>query len=179
MGKHRNTYGNPGAIDQDERQTPKALFDFLHSHFEFTLDAAATSHNALCPTYYTKQDESLIQSWANHVVWCNPPFTKKLAFVQKALTSALFYKSTVVMLLPSSTGARWFCDYVLHANEIWFIKGRLKFAPMNNPAPFDCCLAIYLPHEVSLMPRIKVLEQRPEYRLIDTFNKRRNTYGCI
>ena len=42
--------------------TPQWLFDACDRVFKFTLDAAASRENALCTEYFTKEDNSLIQS---------------------------------------------------------------------------------------------------------------------
>lgn len=151
--------------DGDERQTPRKLFDYLDSIYQFNLDAAATRENALCADFLTKEDNSLVHPWGGKRVWCNPPFTQKTAFLQKALTEARFYNTLVVMLLPTSTGTYWWRDYVMQANEILCHRGRLKFAPFKESAPFDVALAVFLPNTCPLWPTIKMLEPLPEYHI--------------
>ena len=43
-----------------EWETPQPFFDALHAEFGFTLDVAATSTNAKCPRYFTREDNGLI-----------------------------------------------------------------------------------------------------------------------
>lgn len=47
-----------------EWATPQAFFDELNAEFNFTLDPCATSENAKCARYFTKEDDGLAQSWS-------------------------------------------------------------------------------------------------------------------
>jgi phage N-6-adenine-methyltransferase len=58
-------------------QTPKPLFDLLNSFYHFTLDAAASEFNTLCPEFYSPQDDALTKPW-NGKVFCHPPYSNKL-----------------------------------------------------------------------------------------------------
>lgn len=66
--------------------------------------------------------------------WVNPPYSDPAPWVRKAISeSATRDHGAVAMLLPSSTGERWFHALVIgHARSIVFIgsdlnSGRLKF----------------------------------------------------
>jgi len=48
-----------------------------------------------------------------------------------------------VFLLPARTDTKWFHDYCLKANEIRFIKGRLKFGDAKNSAPFPSMIVVF------------------------------------
>lgn len=114
------------------QRTPQALYDQLHEEFGFTLDAAASDINTKCPRYYTVADNSLHQPWAPETVWCNPPYGRGLeAWVQKAYREAAL-GATVVMLLPATTDLGWWHEYAMHADEIRFIRGRVKFERENG-----------------------------------------------
>src|SRR5919202_4851651 len=87
--------------------TPPDLFHKLDQEFHFTLDVAADPDNALCPRYYTPQDDGLAQPWEG-VCWCNPPYGRgEIArWVQKASESAQA-GAKVVCLLPVRTATQW------------------------------------------------------------------------
>jgi phage N-6-adenine-methyltransferase len=53
--------------------TPPDFFQALDTEFGFTLDAAASPANALCPRYWTKADNALVQPWTG-IVFLNPPY---------------------------------------------------------------------------------------------------------
>ncbi len=50
---------------------------------------------------------------------------------------------TVVMLIPSRTDTRWWHDYALKADEIRFVRGRLRFGDSKNTAPFPSVVLVY------------------------------------
>lgn len=125
--------------------TPKALFDKLNDEFGFELDVCATPKNAQCDKYWTTEDDGLLMPWAK-VNWCNPPYGNAIMdWLAKARLEAGRGGVTVV-LIPSRTDTRWFHEHVLGvADEIRFIKGRLKFGGSKNSAPFPSMLIIYRP----------------------------------
>ena len=53
--------------EKSDWETPQELFDKLHQHFHFTLDAAASDHNHKLPRYYTEQTNGLAQDWGGSV----------------------------------------------------------------------------------------------------------------
>lgn len=60
----------------DEWATPKDFFDTLNEEFDFTLDPCATTDNAKCDKFYTKEQDGLKQDWSGERVFCNPPYGK-------------------------------------------------------------------------------------------------------
>jgi phage N-6-adenine-methyltransferase len=50
---------------------------------------------------------------------------------------------TVVCLVPSRTDTGWWHEYVMKADEIRFIRGRLKFGGSKNSAPFPSVIVIF------------------------------------
>jgi len=121
--------------------TPDEFYNKLNSEFNFTLDPCAPDTNFKCEKYYTEEDEGLAQSWANEVVFMNPPYSKVKDWIQKAYDSRK--NATVVCLVPSRTDTRWFHDYCTYAKEIRFIKGRLKFGDSKNCAPFPSMVVVF------------------------------------
>jgi len=125
----------------EEWETPQDLFDFYHSIYKFTLDAAASSINFKCLCFLTKSVDSLKQKWIGNV-WLNPPYGRGIGkWVQKAYESSL-EGATVVCLLPSRTDTKWFHDYC-NKGDICFIKGRLKFGGHKNNAPFPSMIVVF------------------------------------
>lgn len=109
--------------------TPKAVYDQLHKEFDFTLDP--------CPLETPTLD--CMRSWAGERVFCNPPYGPE---IQKYLVKAR-EAECAVYLLPARTDVKWFHAHCLDANEIRFIKGRLKFGDSNNGAPFPSMVVIF------------------------------------
>lgn len=126
----------------DMWETPQDFFDKLNDEFHFTLDVAASDHNAKCYHYYTKHEDGLKMPW-HGVVWCNPPYGREIGkWVKKAYFEAIL-GTTVVMLIPARTDTKWFHDYILGKAEVRFIRGRLKFGGSKNSAPFPSMVVIF------------------------------------
>lgn len=151
--------GPVGAVD--DRHTPGDLWRAWGEEFRFTVDAAAGSHNALCPLFWTEVEDGLKQGWGGHRVWCNPPYSSIAPWVRKAWTAMLVERAELVaMLLPANrTEQRWWQDEV----EPWrersrervilrtrFLPGRIRFhrpgwvpGPGGNRPPFGCVLLVW------------------------------------
>ena len=128
----------------NEWSTPQAFFDELNKEFNFTLDPCATRENAKCTKYFTVEDDGLKQDWSNDVVFMNPPYGREIKYwVQKAFEENL-KGATVVCLIPARTDTTYWHNYIFgKADDIRFIKGRLKFGGSKNPAPFPSAIIIY------------------------------------
>lgn len=125
-------------------ETPQYFFDSLNDEFHFDLDPAASDDNHKCDTYFTKQQDGLLQDWGGHTVFCNPPYGRKTGeWVKKAYLESCKPGTTVVMLLPGRTDVKWFHDYCLPYGEIRYIRGRLKFGESKNSAPFPSIVVIF------------------------------------
>jgi hypothetical protein len=95
--------------------------------------------------FFTKEDDGLIQDWKKYRVFCNPPTTRGQVgkWARKAYEASQA-GALVVLLVPSRTGAKWFLDWVKSkADELLFLRGRLKFGNAENSASFDSAIAIY------------------------------------
>ena len=128
----------------NEWSTPQDFFDELDKEFNFTLDPCATRENAKCTKYFTVEDDGLKQDWSNDVVFMNPPYGREIKYwVQKAYEESL-KGATVVCLIPSRTDTKYWHDYIFgKADDIRFLRGRLKFGDSKNPAPFPSAIIIY------------------------------------
>lgn len=123
-----------------EWTTPQDLFDRLNQEFNFTLDPCATSENAKCSQYFTKQEDGLSQNWGGHRVFMNPPYGAELPkWMEKARTSG----AMCVCLVPARTDTRWWHNNVEGKAKVRFIKGRLRFGGSKWNAPFASVLVIY------------------------------------
>jgi site-specific DNA-methyltransferase (adenine-specific) len=137
--------------NSDEWETPQSFFDAYNKIFNFTLDPCCTKKTAKCEKFFTEEDNGLSKSWANEVVWLNPPYSRKKMkhFIKKAYNEYLFFNATVVSLIPSRTDTIYFHDYVAEASELHFLKGRLKFiyhGQHMTSAPFPSMVVIWSKH---------------------------------
>lgn len=127
-----------------EWETPQHLFDKLNTQYEFTLDPCCTKKTAKCKKYFTKRDNGLRKSWEGHTVFVNPPYGREVPkWVKKSYEESLKGDTTVVMLIPSRTDTRYWHDYCMKADELYFIKGRLKFGDAKNAAPFPSAVVVF------------------------------------
>ena len=130
------------------QRTPDGFFRKLDAEFHFTLDAAASEANAKCARFFTRDSDGLGQDWGTDVVWCNPPFGRGLVHWARKAWEASRSGATVVLLVPSSTDLDWWHDYILEADEIRFVRGRMAFGSEDltrSNYVFPISIAIFLP----------------------------------
>lgn len=144
----RINLGTGGGSRRDWR-TPRWLFDLLNKEFNFALDAAASPENALCPKFFTEDDDGLKQDWAlavgrGRAVFCNPPYGQKQLrlWMSKALAEST--RTTVVMLVPARTDTYWWHDIAMDG-EVRFIRSRVNFDGGGRKAPFPSAVVILRP----------------------------------
>ena len=114
----------------DNWATPKEFYDELNAEFNFDFDP--------CP--YNEGDiinDGLKIDWGKSN-FVNPPYSQKLKeqFIIKGIEE--MKKGNVsVFLIPVSTSTKLFHDYIKpNANEIRFLKGRVKFGKINDNGEF-------------------------------------------
>ena len=129
--------------------TPSAFFYDLDCEFHFELDAAATKKSAKCAEYFTPEDDGLRQSWEGKRVFCNPPYGRAISdWVRKGYEEGQKPGTLVAMLIPARTDTQYWHDYIFSkADEVRFIKGRLKFTDEDgsekDAAPFPSAVVIW------------------------------------
>ena len=125
-------------------ETPLDFFSKLDQLFSFTLDACASSDNAKVGNYYTVEQNALIKDWQG-VVWCNPPYGREqIKFIEKAYQESVKHGSVVVCLIPARPDTKVWQDLIFnHADQVCFIKGRLKFGNSKDAAPFPSALIVF------------------------------------
>lgn len=110
---------------KDDWATPPELYNSLNEEFGFDFDP--------CPYNHSMEWDGLNIEWGKSN-FINPPYSLKLKeqFVKKAIEESSKGK-LCVMLLPVSTSSRLFHEHILPvANEIRFIKGRVRFKGVNT-----------------------------------------------
>jgi len=133
MAKNSNTYKT---FNVNEK-TPKGFYNQLNEEFNFNFDP--------CPLRERPDFDGLSINWKGRV-YINPPYGRAIPlWLNKALEELEAKRIEIaVFLLPSYTDVKWFHEIaLLKADEIRFIKGRLKFGNHNNSAPFASLLLIF------------------------------------
>jgi len=138
----------------NEWATPDKLFHYLNSQFCFELDPCATHENKKCSLYFTKDMDGLKQEWSKdgksgRRVFINPPYggcTKD--WIEKAIHEAKEHHCICVMLIVSSTDRSYWHEFIDKcADEILFLRGRVKFNNHKNTAPFASAIVIFRPNQ--------------------------------
>mgnify|MGYP003147802113 CR=1 FL=1 len=108
-------------------RTPKEIWEILSREFNFTVDACASDKNHLLPRYWTTETDALKQDWDNEIVYCHPMYDSKIPrFIEKSVNS----KCLTVFLLPASTNAEYFHNYLWDAEKYRFKKNiEIRFLP--------------------------------------------------
>lgn len=113
-------------------KTPKVFYEKLDEEFNFDFDP--------CPS--DPQFDGLSIEWGNSN-FVNPPYGNVIGkWLEKAVDEQSKGK-TSVFLIPSRTDTRWWHNYVMNADEIRFIKGRLRFEGATDNAPFPSVVVIF------------------------------------
>ena len=130
---------------KEDWETPNKLFEELDREFHFTLDACANEKNHKCINYFDEEKNGLVQDWSDQVVFCNPPYGRKLYdWVKKAYEESKKANTTIVLLIPSRTDTRYFHEYLYEKEnvELRFLKGRIQFKGAKYSAPFPSLIAV-------------------------------------
>ena len=116
----------------DNWNTPDSIYEQLDKEFMFDFDP--------CPQNYVQDGLSINWGRSNFV---NPPFSNWQKWVTKGYEEHKKNK-TVVFLIPARTDTKAFHEIILpYANEIRFIKGRLRFGGSTQNAPFPSMVVIF------------------------------------
>ena len=119
--------------------TPASLYDTLNEEFLFADDP--------CP--FHGSEDGLERDWRSPA-FINPPYDRTMAKWLRKVRSEARKGVTVVMLVPSRTDTRWWHEYVMKADEIRFLRGRLKFSGAPYNAPFPSAIVIFKVNEPGL-----------------------------
>ena len=113
-------------------KTPKAVYQVLDAEFHFDCDP--------CPS--NPKQNSLLTEWGQ-CNFVNPPYGRELRKWVKKAYGQWQKGKTVVMLIPSRTDTASWHDYCMKADEIRYVRGRLKFDNHSNSAPFPSAIIIF------------------------------------
>jgi len=123
----------------DNFETPPNLFRQLDRIFNFTLDVACTKDNCKCYKgfFYDDDIDALNQDWTDERCFCNPPFSKKSQFIEKAYNEVINGNCPiVVMILPSnSLDCKAFQKYIKKNFFYETLDGRVSFIEPTEKKP--------------------------------------------
>lgn len=138
------------SFNRDTYPTAPSVFAQLNAEFGFTLDGAALPHNAKCDRYITPEMDFLTYPLSNERIFVNPPYSKPLPFVARAVELFEQRNCLVVMLLPVDVSTQWFELITQKATELRFVVGgRMRFPHPATGKFTDVCrgnhIAIFNP----------------------------------
>lgn len=126
--------------------TPPEVWNKINREFQFDLDAAGDAEMHRVPHYLT--DALGPSPWPGKVIWCNPPYGRKLEpFVRRMAVE--FLGRTIVTLIPFRCRAAWWHEAVIDvASEVRCVRKRIKFMrPDGTRGKFtgscDSCLVVW------------------------------------
>lgn len=147
---------NKGKSKQDYG-TPKPFLAAVRTYLgvkEFDCDLFASRTNAVCPVFYTKEQDAFTQNWklGRGWNWGNPEFRD----ASKATEHAAAWKeegAQTALLLPAGVSTDWFAAYGHNHAFVLFARPRLTFlgTPPNpktgkpDPYPKDLMVLLYSP----------------------------------
>ena len=123
--------------ERDSWVTPQWFYDYFDREFGFSADIAASESNHKHSVFLTEQDDALSVDILSIVskgsyVWCNPPYSNVMPWVELAEANQDKGVGTV-LLLKNDTSTRWFKRCHEKASRIIFIVGgRVQFVPPSE-----------------------------------------------
>lgn len=127
-------------LEKDYWQTcPSTIADVLRltgcSHI--VLDACAKDAAAAkCDTFIDEQANALTSNWGDYIwdtdgaplIWCNPPYSMKVEFLQRCAEMAKATGIPVASLVPVQVATDWWYRTVVQEAETVFVpRGRICF----------------------------------------------------
>lgn len=161
-----NMSSAPFTSNKDDWSTPQDFYDMLNLDWRFNLDPCASHDNHKCSKYFTIEDDGLKQSWIGYRVFMNPPYSQTAKWIEKAYNERqLAYKSkkpetVIACLIASRTDTKYWHKYVMKADLIYFVRGRLKFGNAKHCAPFPSSLVVFSSRPLENYTIIESLERR-------------------
>ena len=138
-------------------ETPQHFYDKLNKEFgPFTLDPCASEETTkVSENYFTPSDNGLFQDWGGQTVFMNPPYGRSISnWIKKAHEESQRPNTKVICLIPARTDTRYWHEYCMKADEIYLVKGRLKFGNSSNAAPFPSAVVVFRGPPVDGMSRL-------------------------
>lgn len=141
---------------KQDYETPRDFIAAVERRFGPVVhDLAAHSENCVVPSFYSKEQNALVQPWAEHFpvgnLWLNPEFGDIGPWAERcALESApstgqhgvAHRLGFIFLLTPASIGCNWFAEHVVDKAYVLGLRPRLSFDGVN-PYPKDLSLSIF------------------------------------
>ena len=111
---------------KDCYETPAHLWRHAIAAFRLDRDAHASALNAVLPAYDTR-DAPGPQPGARY--WLNPAYGVRCGGIGRALAAHVWQRGcAVVALLPALLHTDWWHEYVMRADELYYLRDKVCFA---------------------------------------------------
>ena len=145
--------------ERDSWATPQWVYDYFDRRFIFSADIAASATNHKHSVFLTENDDALSVDILDVVskgsyVWCNPPYSKVMPWIELAERNQAKGVGTV-LLLKNDSSTQWFKRCHESASRIIFVVGgRIQFLqPSENVEKssnnFSSVVVVYEPSKSS------------------------------
>lgn len=121
----------------DYFETPAYIFEQLNNVFKFTLDVAANTSNRKTEFFIDEKQNALKTDWGRERCFCNPPFSKKAEFIEKAYNEVMNANCPIcVMILPlNSMDTKAWHKFIEGKFHYEILQGRIAFIDPNTGMP--------------------------------------------
>ena len=120
-------------------QTPPYIFNQLNKIFNFEIDIACNTQNCLCENgfYHDIGINALNIDWGKNRAFCNPPFSQKAEFIEKAHNEVQNGNCPIcVMILPlNSMDTKAWHDFIEGRYHYEVLRGRISFIDPETQKP--------------------------------------------
>lgn len=126
-------------------RTPAHLFAALDAEFRFTLDPCAAAPIREGIEWFDEADQGLWREWSGRV-FVNPPYGRAIGDWMRKVSLERDRCEVIVGLLPARTDTEWWHEHVMPANEVRFLRGRVRFEGPAGPlrdAPFPSVVVVW------------------------------------
>jgi phage N-6-adenine-methyltransferase len=121
-----------------EWETPQMFFDNLNEEFEFNLDPCATSENAKCKVFFSKEDNGLKKSWKGKRVFMNPPYGREIGdWIKKAAERES--QSLLLLFFLHGPIQNGFINTFIKKRRSDFLKAVLSLVDRKTLPHFQVC----------------------------------------
>ncbi|TQV76643.1 hypothetical protein FLL45_01405 [Aliikangiella marina] len=109
-------------------RTPKWMFNWLNSMYDFDVDLAADEENSFCKDFLSTEQDSLSVEWSKYwdVGFLNPPYSAPTPWI-KQIIKEQNHGFTTVLVMPTLNGDIYNSPILRRASSITFIIGRIAF----------------------------------------------------
>lgn len=135
----------PHKSKQSYATPPELIAAVEHRFGKIDFDLAASAENTKAPRFYSKEMDSLKQSWSLgpsvKVAWCNPEFGLAGEFAEAAAKVRLLRRWT--LLLVPMGAQEWAVEHMWTQAYVLKLRGRVTFVGEEQGFVKDLVLAAY------------------------------------